>query len=81
MEALARVVHGNPHIEGLQYADKVKKIGLIADDTLLIFKARPRGVQEVDRILREFSDQVELKINYEKSVASVLGKNPPVSGS
>ena len=63
-------------IEGLHYADKVKKIRLIADDTLLIFKACPWGVEEVDRILREFSAQVGLKINYEKSVACVLGKSP-----
>ena len=47
---------------------------MIADDTLLVFKATGRGVCEIEAILKAFHKQVGLCINYDKSVACTLGK-------
>ena len=74
MESLARVVCSSPHIEGIPYATKDKRIGMIADDTLLAFKATGQGAQEIDAILKAFHKHVGLHINYDKSVACTLGK-------
>ena len=54
MESLARVVRSSPHIKGIPYATKYKRIGMIADDTLLVFKATGQGAQEIDAILKAF---------------------------
>ena len=74
MESLARVIRNSPHIEGMPYANKDQRIAMIADDTLLVFKATGRGAREIDAILKAFHNQVGLRINYEKSIACTLGK-------
>ena len=75
MESLARVVPASPNIEGIPYANTDKRIGMIVDDTMLIFKATGRGAREVDSILNSFHAQVGLRINYEKSIACTLGRD------
>ena len=67
-------MRSSPHIEGIPYANTDKRIGMIADDTLLVFKATGRGVCEIEAILKAFHKQVGLRINYDKSVACTLGK-------
>ena len=41
MEALAQVVRVNPIIQGFEFENIQKKIGLVADDTLMSVKANP----------------------------------------
>ena len=74
MESLACIVRASPNIEGIPYANTDKRIGMIADDTMLVFKATGRGAREVDSILNSFHAQVGLRINYEKSIACTLGR-------
>ena len=73
MEALARVIRDNKGIEGIPIENMEKKIGLIADKTLLVTKACRSSLKELERVLSEFERQSGLKINYNKSVIAVVG--------
>ena len=75
MESLASVIRNNDRIKGITVGTVTKKIGLVADDTVLIQKATTSGFQEVVKVLRDFHKVSGLKINYDKSVIVRLGKN------
>ena len=76
IEALARVVRQNNIIEGMQFDKSEKKIGLVADDAVLVAKATHEVLQEVENVLSEFERVSGLKINYEKSIICSIGKTP-----
>ena len=62
MESLARVIRGNTHIEGVCYANKEKKIGMIADDTVLIFKATSQGLQKLMQFFTALHNRWDLEL-------------------
>ena len=74
MESLAQVVRDNPKIPGVRFEEFEKKIGLIADDTLLITEASVPTIQEVENVLDWFERTSGLKINYNKSVICSIGR-------
>ena len=63
MESLAASVRNNDKIPGLQIGVKEKKIGLVADDTLLVFKRDVEVVREVEATLAAFEQVSGLKVN------------------
>ena len=75
MESLARVVRENKNIEGVTVHAITKKIGLVADDTLLTIKATAQSFSETTAVLKDFEKCSGLKVNYEKSVICRVGKN------
>ena len=52
MEALARVIRDNKGIEGIPIENMEKKIGLIADETLLVTKASRSSLKELESAVR-----------------------------
>ena len=81
MESLACVVRENKKIQGFEAADIQKKIGLIADDTLLSVKATQEGFTETVNVLQHFEKVSGLKVNYEKSVVCRIGSKNTVNYS
>ena len=75
IETLARAVRKNRNIQGITIGEHEKKIGLVADDTVLVTKASPRCLVEPGSVLLDFERQSGLKINYDKSVICPLGPN------
>ena len=80
IEALARVIRGNEQIEGVSIVNqelgrKEKKVGMVADDTMITIQANRESFMETVRVLKEFEKISGLKVNYEKSVICHLGRN------
>ena len=76
IEMLACRIRGNNEIEGITLpGDFCKKLNLVADDLLLIFKNSITGCEQVEEELLDFSKVSGLQINQDKSSVTVLGKN------
>ena len=75
METLATVIRNNPKIKGISVnGEGEKKIGLVADDTVLTIKASSESFREVVGVLEDFERQSGLRINYEKSIVCTVGR-------
>ena len=75
IETLARIIRSNPAVPGISLNGHEKKIGLVADDTVLIVKASEDSLAMTGRILLDFENQSGLRINYDKSIVCSLGPN------
>ena len=79
IEILACRIRGNLEIEGVAISDTFcKKLNLVADDLLLIFKNTFSGCEQVEEELNEFSLNSGLKINKEKSSVLKVGSTTPL---
>ena len=74
IELLASRIRNNKNIEGFQFENLEKKINLVADDILLIFKNNYQSYTEIDKELTEFSKNSGLTINREKCTISHINK-------
>ena len=72
IEILAIRIRNNPEIEGIKSDHMVKKLNLVADDLLLIFKNTYSGCDQVDQELKEFSSNSGLKVNKDKCTVTRL---------
>ena len=75
IEILAVRIRNNPEIIGIQVEDFCKKINLVADDILLVFKNNFSGRAQVDEELKEFSMNSGLRVNPDKSSVIRINKN------
>ena len=80
IEALARVIRENDQIEGVsvenvEMGKREKKVGMVADDTIITIKATRSSFIETVKVLKAFETTSRLKVNYEKSVICRLGSN------
>ena len=80
IEALAGVIRENDQIEGVSVENaemgrKEKKVGMVADDTMIAIKATTSSFIETVKVLKAFEMASGLKVNYEKSVICRLGSN------
>ena len=66
IEVLAVRIRNNKEIIGIKHEDICKKINLVADDILLIFKNFYSGISQVQEELKVFSSNSGLKINCDK---------------
>ena len=79
IEILAIRIRNNPEIEGIKSDHMVKKLNLMADDLLLIFKNTYSGCDQVDQELKEFSSNSGLKVNKDKyTVTRLSSKGQPL---
>ena len=80
IESLARVIRDNDQIEGVsienaEWGKKEKKVGMVADDTMVTIKANANSFTETVTVLKAFERSSGLKVNYEKSIICRLGSN------
>ena len=80
IEALARVIRENDQIEGVSVENaemgrREKKVGMVADDTMIAIKATTTSFIETVKVLKAFEMISGLKVNYEKSVICRLGSH------
>ena len=73
MESLARVIKGSPLLKGVECQGVEKRVGMVADDTMLFLKTTAVGIQEIENILLAFEKTVGLKVNFEKTIIYSLG--------
>ena len=74
IEILAIRVRNNPEIIGVKLEEFEKKINLVADDILLVFKNSYVGAKQVEEELKEFSINSGLHINKDKCTVSRISK-------
>ena len=74
MEALVRVIKGSPLLKGIECQGVEKRVGMVADDTMLFLKATTAGIQEIESILLAFEKTVGLKVNFEKNHYLLFGQ-------
>ena len=76
IEILASRIRGNEEIQGIKVTEEFsKKLNLVADDLLLVFKNTISRCEQVKEELKEFSRNSGLKINKDKSSVSVVGSD------
>ena len=79
IEILANRIRENQNIQGVKFQDLEKKINLVADDILLVFRNSFRNCKNVEQELKEFSANSGLTVNYDKCTISRVNHNmtPP----
>ena len=80
IQALARVIRENDQIEGVSVENaemgrREKKVGMVAEDTMIAIKATATSFIETVKVLKAFEMISGLKVNYEKSVICRLGSH------
>ena len=79
IEILANRIRNNKEIIGVEFDNFNKKINLVADDILLIFKNTYSGCTQVEEELMEFSVNSGLKINKDKcSISRINSRSKEV---
>ena len=83
IEILANRIRNNKDIQGVQLAEINKKLNLVADDILLVFKNTIIGCVQVSEELKRFSLNSGLKINMDKCSITRINKQglPPDVGA
>ena len=74
IEIFAIRIRNNEEISGVQLEEFNKKINLVADDILLIFKNDYAGCSQVEEELKEFSQNSGLKVNPGKCTISRINR-------
>ena len=79
IEILAIRIRNNPEIVGIDCNNIVKKLNLVADNLLLVFKNSFLGCEQLEQELKEFSLNSGLNVNKEKCTVTHLSPSllPP----
>ena len=79
IEILAIRIRENSEIEGIVFEGVHKKLNLVADDILLLFKNTYSGCNQVEEEILEFSRNSGLSINRDKCTITRINANhtPP----
>ena len=75
MEALAEAIRQQDKIKGLNRGQEWHKLALYADDVILYLTSREHSLQELMKIIKEYSDHSGYKINECKCESICIGKN------
>ena len=75
IEILASRIRNNKEIVGVSYENLCKKINLVADDILLIFKNSLQSRNQVEEELKEFSHNSGLTVNKDKCTVTHICKD------
>ena len=73
-ELLGNAIHNDNNINGIKISSMNVKISQFADDTLLYLDGRDCSLQNVLKVLGEFSDLSGLRVNYDKSTGFQIGQ-------
>ena len=75
VETLALAIRDNVDIQGIQYGNTQKKIGLLVDDAIVTFKNQQISFSSLLQTLEYFATVSNLMVNKEKSVLCPIGIN------